>query len=363
MANQDAFSRASAASLVIASVDTGTKTSLQIDSAWVYETSGEAVVLVFTSPVAQTNATFTAYFYCTAITGSPTFKVEVRNSATGAGDPDRPEAGGAVLGTTSDVVPVAARWSTFTISSLTLAAGAAYFVVLFNSHASPTTNHATFTHRGSLDSFSGGATNFFAIFKTGTTADGIATDPSFNAGACAVIKFSDGSLVGNPYVDSAAHANNSNDRGVRISFPYDVWVSGFGALFAVSTNISGFEINDSAGNNVVTVASDPYAESRGQTARFASVRLTANTLYDFVVTFAANATTGTVYSMGETSGNLPADVLACRPPNHAYVDGATPGSYTVDTTSTMLFYVVIDTLPAATSNMMVHPGMLGGMRG
>src|SRR3990167_5080158 len=118
--------------------DIGTLTAIQIDSAYTFETGGEAVFCRFKAPVSQTAGALTVYFHCLALTGSPTYGVTVRNGAQAGQDVNRPEAGGATLGTPwADITPVANRWATFTLTGVTLVQGQTYFIIINNTSAAP----------------------------------------------------------------------------------------------------------------------------------------------------------------------------------------------------------------------------------
>ncbi len=178
----------------------------------------------------------------------------------------------------------------------------------------------------------------------GWTGDGTSTNTT-GVGS-AVIKFADGMIIGWPYVSSAAHASNANDRGVRIQFSEDMTTHGM-MFQGFSSAISGFEINAASGGaNQKTVAADYTVKNRIAGVLFDPVTLTGGTSYDFVRTFSTSTSTGTLYTMGEAEGSLPADVLACRFQGCASLTGATPGSYTADTSQLPRFSILLDDNPA-----------------
>ena len=333
----------------IGSVDTGAKTSLSLDSAFVFETSGDVVFTRFSSPVAQTNGALTVYAFVEAVTGSPTaVRCAVYNGAQDpSDDQDRPEAGGSALATSGDVdaSSAAGTWITFSLSSLTLVESQTYYVIIFNATGTPGSNYPDIAHRGYVDAANPsqrGGQGFIAAFTTnGFSADPTSAQPARLAPIC--IKFNDGTLMGNPYVDNVAHASNQNDRGSRFTFTEDVTV-GYVIWNTVDTNIANFEINKaSGGDNIVTVTLDRYLRVDTNHARFSPVTLTGGVAYDFVLTAGANDTFGTIAFMGEASP--PADVIACRI-GGGHVDGTTPGSYALDTTKFFLVTVLIDDNPA-----------------
>ena len=321
-----------------------TAASYQVDSAYVYETSGKAFFCRFSAPATQTNDALTVYFYPTAVTGSPTFKLEIRN-ANDSVDPDRPDTGTAALATSADVSPTASRWSTFAITSVSLVAGNTYYAIIYNTSLVPATDYASWEYKSVL-------TNYLDLwqFYGGYTADAFATDPTVGAagGFPAVLKFASGELLGLPYVVAgSAHANNTNSRGTRVNFPVSVVVNGMSLVGSASGNLATTAIYQGA-TPVVSVTATYVMQNRSvSSVLFAPVTLAANTDYDIVWTFGAASTVGTIVTMGETSENLPADVLACRPGGTSgYVDG-TVGSFTPDTAQLMPFRLLIDSLPAA----------------
>lgn len=343
--------------------DAGSETAYQVDSAWVFETSGEAVFLTFISPVTQSSGTLDFYAHVLgSVTGTPTYKAELRNGAGAADDPDRPESAGSALATTGNVTPSADRWSTFSFTGVSLTEGQTYWIVIYNSHATPASNYCSWVWRGALDSNNYNL-NMHPMFISGYTINGFTTDPSLLTGtAPMVVKFNDGSIIGNPYTEASSHAGDTNDRGFRLNLTASLKIFGFG-VGAGTTAVSGFEINQNT-TNILTVTSDIYAETRSERILFDEITLSASTDYDFVITFGSASTAGTIYYMGETSGNLPADVLACKM-IEGYVDGTTPGSYTLDATKTISGAVIISDIVAggAGGGMITHPGMSGGMRG
>lgn len=316
----------------------GSATSLQVDSAWVYGTSGEAVYVRFTAPYSQTSGAFTLYAFCTAITGTPVFSAEIRNGAAAAGDPDRPEAGGAALGTFgSTVTPTANRWATFTWTNLTLVEGQTYFAIIYNSAGSPTTNHATWMYRGALDSHANpfGLMGHFEA-RSGQTANGFTTDPTTSLNMPPFVwKFDNGAIMGFPYVSTSNHPSDSNDRGYRVQFSCDIEICGFQLLSTSGTGSLGtgtIEITNANDNSLVKSVTLDAGAVPQPGAFFSPTRLSGGIPYNIVITNGgASNTYGARAYMGETDGNLPVDVKACRPGwMLGWVGGATsPGSYTL----------------------------------
>lgn len=333
---------------VVGALDTGTPTSsANIDTAFVFETSGDAFAARFVAPESQSAATLTFYAFCTALTGTPTFQVEVREGYNGSGDIDRPRTGGSNIGSSSSTVtsPAANTWVSWTVTC-SLTAGDVYWVLVKNTHATPASNHATFQYRGALDSIASGAIvtpqQYFAL--GGYTTDGFATDPTVSTASIGtwVIKFSSGALLGMPFVASSAHASNQNSRGVRVQFTEDVVMSGvISGIAASATGVSIYQ----GGSLVVSEAGDSSSASR-PVYRIAPITLTGGTDYDVVITFGVNSTQGTFYTMGQAEGSVPTDVKACMP---SFIVGAIDGAgptFTPDTSQLQLLQLIVDDNPA-----------------
>lgn len=347
---------------VIGPLDDGTPTnSANMDTALVVGTGGDAWFVRTQALRGQSSATLTLYAYCSAVTGSPTFEMEVYT--TSGTDAQRPATGGGISSSPNSVTPTASRWATFTCT-VSMTQDTQYFILIKNTHADPANNHAAFRYRGALDSWfpvtvvgSQGAIN-----TTGFTTDGFTTDPTVSSGAgggpAFVLKYSDGTLQGNPYVtDDSAHANNQNDRGNRFTFTEDISVCGILSGAAGTVAVDELRVYTAAGASVINIATTVPGETNSGSGFTNPVTLTGGVAYDVVAGFAANSATGVIYTMGEAEADLPADVLACRPWSCAYVDGATPGSYTADPTKIVQGYgLFIDDFPA------IAGGGGGGMR-
>lgn len=350
--------------------DSGVATSSpDLNSAFVFKTSGAVWLARFVSPVGQSSATLTLYAYVTSVTGSPTFELQVRDEATGSEDAQRPSAAGSNLATSPSSLSLTSAdnntWVVFTCT-VSLTAGQTYFFIVENTHGTPGSNHAKIQYRGSIDTF-GVPLNTIGLMQTGYSADGFATDPTYSNASmgCFVVKFADGSLIGNPYVSTTAHASNANNRGVRVKFSEDVVVSGLVGEFPSSGSATGSRIDTAAGSNIVTHTFGRFEKANylGRISRFAPVTLAGGVSHDIVITYSSVNGAGPFYTMGEAEGSVPADVLACRPQGLASVDGATPGSYTVDNSQIMRFGLIIDDNPAIAGGgggVVVPSGMRGG---
>lgn len=345
--------------------DDGAPTAYQVDSAWVFGTSGEAVYIRFCAPEAQSNGALTAYLYCSgAPTGSPTYKAELRDSAPSGDDVDRPDAGAAALATSGDVAPAENRWATFALTGVTLVEGKYYFICVYNSHETPASNYCSWAYRGAIDNMISTATTYH-LLVTGYTADGFTADGTTTTAStgCAVIKFASGAIIGMPYVaDGGAHASNQNLRGMRITPSGSITVCG---VIGLGTGAGLYKVAIYSGETLIVESSemDQFGDTRAGGLRFAPTDLAAGTAYDVVFTVSANYTVGAIYTMGETEENLPADVLACRPWSCAYVDGAAAGSLTADAAKIYAMTIAVSGIPTPasgggfTGRHMILPGI------
>ena len=342
-------------SLFYPMLDIGSATNTAaMDTAFVYGTSGDAFFTRVTAPVGQSAATLTAYFYVVAVTGTPDFQMGVYNGPVTGGDLERPEAGGSDLASAPSTLSLSSAddgtWVSATCT-VSLTAGNNYFVILKNTHGTPASNNATFRYRGALDGIGTNGTAVYSSCQTGYTTDGFTTDPTVQASSfgCIIVKFSDGTLLGNPYVSSSAHASNTNSRGIRVQFTEDVVVSGISTP-GLGTTVNGVGVYPTAsGTPIVSASGDATAEEKSGIFRFAPTTLTGGTSYDIVTNFATNSTIGTFYTMGEAEGNVPADVIACRPlGTFGSVDG-TVGSMTFNTSQITATALIIDNFPAIAS--------------
>lgn len=351
--------------------DAGSATDLQIDSNYVFDTSGEVIFYRFRAPVAQSAGALTAYFFCTAITGSPVFQAEIRNAqAAGTGAITWPESGGATLGTFgTDVNPTANKWFAFTFTNLTLVEGQDYFVIVKNSHGTPASNHATWRYRAAID----GHVNRSAIvatyaFRGGISTDGFAAAPTNTTYATVntpcVVVFNSGRIMGFPYASTSSHASDANDRGNRVQFDEDVVVCGVmmqaanGA--ASGTQLDTLEITRVSDNvSMLSEALDTTSENDGGTF-FPDVTLAGGESYNIVLTMSGATTFGTRAYMGEIDGTLPADVQACRPGwVLGWVGGAaSPASYVLTEGLVMPMMLFVNNNPAIAGG-----GASGGRHG
>jgi hypothetical protein len=316
--------------------------TIDLNDAFTMYSGGDVVGCRFTAPVTQTNAALVVYAYCTALSTATVTDVRcgVYAGPSGTEDVDRPANAADIGHVHVDLSGVTAPdWITFTIASVSLTAGQTYYILLDNLTSTPATHYPTFAINAALVPLTNlGIKCFQAMSATnGFSADGTAA----SAQPAMVIKFSDGSLLGNPYVAlGSAHANNTNSRGMCFTPSEDIVVSGC-AWNGTSASINGFKIRLASDHtDVVTGVVDRAGNQTTYSGtRFAPTTLTGGTRYEIVATFGGNSATGTIYTMGEASP--PTDVQNCTWPGAGYIDDAT-----IDPLSLMAFLVLVDDNPA-----------------
>lgn len=326
-------------------------TSPNIDSAFNFESSGDAFGCKFVCPVTH-SGTLTVYVYVVSVTNTPEYQLHVRNGAVSPGDIDRPESGGSEISSSPSTAVLstsdAGTWIAVTCD-VNLTQGATYWALITRSAAGSPSGWATFRATGSV-AFAGSSSSEREAHVTVYTTNGFTTDPTTATNGFAnsvILKFSDGTLIGNPYVTSSTPASAAEDRGFRLTPDADLLVSGICFGTAALTSITDLAIYESDGTEIVKVdITGLYSTINDHmTVRFAPVRLKAGTSYDVVRKSVTALTHPTLYEMGEVEANVPADVLACRPPGWAYVSGTTPGSYAVDASKLVRAILWVDLAP------------------
>lgn len=308
--------------------------SFAIDSALVKGTSGDAYSVKFEAPVSQTSAAFDVYLYLVSETGAPTsVSMDLYAGPSGAMDDDRPSTDAAICSATAlNLDGVAANtWIDFSFSSCTLTVGLTYWIVVSNTTGTPASNYPTIFTRGL-----NGLTNL--RMGSYTTTNGYSTDPTSIAGgtdAPAVLKFSAGTIMGNPYVLASSHASNQNDRGVRYTFPKARQFCGFISSIASSVNYTYKLYRGATLLDTITIDLNK-AVNTGYFAFTTPVVFEAGVSYDLVLD--VNANTTALQRINTNSSD--ANILAATFSTQAYVDGTTPGSYSVTENSTDAFRLI-----------------------
>lgn len=324
-------------------------TTFALDSAFTYETSGDAGIYIFNSPVTQTNAALTFYVYCTAATGTPSSSsMDIYASAT-SGDPQRPQAGASPLASSGNVSATGcstASWLTYTIASVSLSAGSNYFLIIRNDTATPASNNFTIQTRSVSVRLASNGNTFGDSLRSCTTTDGMTTDPTCQStagGPHGVLAFGDGTVWGNPFVATASTTTSTNYRGNRYNFDEQMIVSGIAVAATATTTITvTVEVYNGA-SQLSTVTKDLYSKSNTLSGFFsAPVTFPKATDIDIVIKPASNSTAGTYMTIGNSP---PADVQTAAGPV-TYVNGATPGSFTETADQYIPMGLIIDNNPA-----------------
>lgn len=324
--------------------DTGTADSLTLNENFVNTSSGDFVGVKFMSPVNQSSANLTFYVYCTGQTGTTNETAAILLAGPSSPmDDDRPTTGAA--SSTSATVDASgcgsSMWLQYDFTNVTLEASKVYYLGVINTEADPVTNSFSVQYRGTLDGPALGGGNYTGFWGSGNTANGFTTDAAnANIPFSGVVKFNDGSMLGNPFVSALAHANNTNYRGYRVNMSED-WKASCATFVGISSVTLSYNIYQ--GSTLIYTAT-PDLDTRlniGGTC-FPTINFTGGLDYDFLFRPSAGSTLGNSNTMGNSP---PADIQMMNP-NFTYVDGATPGSLTETTTSVIVGSIVLDDNPA-----------------
>lgn len=323
--------------------------NFDLDSAFTFGTSGDAYLIRFFAPLSQTNAALTVYHYIASVTGSPTsVTCYLHAGPSGADDDDRPNStviDSVVADATSITAP---GWLTFSLTTSSLTRGATYYLIIANTTATPSSNFPTIRTRA-LNQL----TNIRLVPYT--TIDGIATDPtsaSSLAEAACVIKFSDGTMMGNPYVVGTSHNNNANYRGTRYKFNTR-WKFAGVVNAGLTTGATACDCEVYQGSTLLSsTAVDMTQRFNAGVIYFDSVlTFEPNVEYDVVFKPATNSTQGSHFNAGSSP---PADVTACMDQNKWYLDGATPGSFTATQGGYTQIYLIPDNADLTGSGFFIN---------
>lgn len=333
--------------MIGAPVDSASGT-FAIDSALSFGTSGDAYGVVFIAQEAVSNATLPVYLPCVTETGTPSGMVaEIYGAYAGSGDDDRPVSGALYSVTGVNADGCVNNFVRFDIPGVSLVAGTQYWLVFSNGTGTPTSNFVTTIARANL--VPTGFATTWQLYQPFSTTDGFATDPTLNAAAASpvVIKYPN-SVQGFPYIVRTAHANNANDRGIRVKFNAPMRV--IGAVNGQTSVIAASPISIYQGSTLVSTFTVPLMRmlnSIGGLFTDAPV-LNANTAYDIVFDPSANTTVFPLH----TAGSSPqVDVTAACWQNITHVDGATPGSYTETTCALTNMGIVFRSVPQSQNTL------------
>jgi hypothetical protein len=334
-------------------LDAGTLTGGLLNSAFSFGVSGAYAGVHFTCPV---NATYVdIYAYISAGAGSPTAigaQIRAQDTTTAT----KPLVAGSVLGTpgadTNCASITTAVWVQFTRYTVNLTQGSHYFLYFVNNTGTPASNYVTFAYRAALDMASYPGLQNTAGFSTILGSDGFVGAPTTSTGMPPIVlKFSDGTLLGNPYPEGAgALTNNTNWRGNRFVLERDMTVTAIVANISGVTQWIGGTWAIYQGANALRSGTIDLAHQNGTTIKpmwFAPIALRANTPYDVVLAPGSATTSNPANQMALTAvlANTPADVQACGIYGVTFVTGATPGSFTETPQGLMRLALVVDSMP------------------
>lgn len=279
-----------------------TKAGLALSSAYLAGVSGAAVGMRFIAPT--TGNLTDVYLFITAITGVPgnlTVELHPQTSAT------QPNTG--TTHATQTVAPgvTANKWIRCTFGTpFSVTQGVAYWITPGDA-AGGGVNFATVGYQGGI------ASSVQRQMSGFTSADGFATAGTLqNSTPPMVLKFSDGTLFGNPFTTNAAYANNQRERGLKIVSLTENLVINGATWSNPSSNQSGLKIYSGAtapgGTPDLTVTFGNGAASIGST-QFPAFTLKKSTIYRIVLTFSANNTGPNYVQIEDFSGNT--DITNC----------------------------------------------------
>jgi hypothetical protein len=319
-------------------------TNTDLNAAFVFNTSGTAIGIRFTSPVTQTNGSLKIGLYMGAKTGTPTdIQLDIYPGPSGADDPQRPGTSG-VLGTVTgvDLSGIAApSWVYFTVASVSLTQGATYWAVFSNNTGTQASNFPSFRNRA-INGLDGSRISMWQ------TTTGFTTDPTRQGSALTecpcMFKFADGTLMGQPYVLTTANASNTADRGVGFKFSQPIKIAGIQAVTPPSgathlivydgaTAIADLTLDLSQRNNAAT-----------QILLFKDGPITFHPGKRYDVMWTGIGASTTTFARVNTGVGADTDTLDLTFQNQWHVTGTVPGSYTVTANSTGPIILVPDSL-------------------
>lgn len=280
-------------------------TTHTLNTAYSFGTAAnQALAIRFISPVTSTLTH--AYFFVHASAGSVgNVLCEVRGYSSAT-----VPAGGAASASQSVSWVGATKWLQVAFSSpASVVAGNAYFVVLGNADGTPGTNYPTIRI-----GFSGPKVvdNQIARFMSVTSTNGFSTGSVMTSGApsLGVLKFADGTVIGNPYTAAGSYSSNQRRRGIKINALEKAL--GFNAMqINTAGNAATIEVYSGTtipgGSLVRTADTLPASAITILSAEIPEIILSANTIYRVVMTFSGNSTAPGYWQI-EDSGAF-ADVL------------------------------------------------------
>lgn len=325
-----------------------------LNSQGVLGTSGRFLMLQHVPVLAQSSAAMTLYLYMITKTLSPTDMRAVVYDVHASNTNRRgTTANGGSSGASDWSGSSSGTWNSIAMSGVTTVIAPCTPIVIgtYNNLALASTNYPDVAVRGGTDQVT--SPNYFMLggrMQNDLSGWLSTVDPvqSYTNAGVWVVKYGDGTVVGQPYTQYvAAHPSNNQDhRGMQFTPPEDVVVSG--VLFPSSVGaavVCDFYIHTAAGSEILHITSPHLWHSNlASSYRFAPITLTGGTTYHATIKPQSNSTILRRLYMGQSSP--PADVLACRPcPDAALVYGPTPGSFTVETNRFPIMALLVDNWP------------------
>ena len=288
--------------------------AVALDSAYLYDTTGDAIALRFMLPAAKTLVAI--HYRITARTGAPgAIQWSVRVAGTSVAKPGAyaQDLGATdAVGTDAPSAVTPALWRTITLTGddrVACPAGVNFLCMGNTDGVDPTLNHVTV-----MTKFRPSASMQSALDAIADSTNGFNTGNSAYIPAGIVAEFSDGTAVGGPYVAVATTASSQNQRGLKCQFDVDTVLLGIGAN-AGGADISTINVyadgNNPDGTKVLSEAtSQQLGELVFKHAFAAPPTLLAGGIYRIVLDYSGNATYPSVITMG--AGTVPDGVKACR---------------------------------------------------
>jgi hypothetical protein len=273
--------------LGIGSSNGGTRTTTTLNSAMVFGVSGAAIEWQFIAPTTTTLTDF--YFFTTASTGTAgNVTVEVR-AATGPGSTHLPTS--SVLATTTVAWQgTANKWNHAQFASPpSLTAGTTYHVVISNAAGTPASNFPTILQGSASEN----TLVSRSYFEASLTVSGFSTAGNTNSVdmTCGVLKFADGTIVGDPYTEALAATDITVAQGIKLdSLPVGLKVHGISLdklTNATAVSLDIYEGNGAPGSALlvpeISIPLPGNSTATTYTLMFPEVTLKANTIYRFVL--------------------------------------------------------------------------------
>ena len=320
-------------------------TTYDLTSAFTYESGGTSVSYRFVSPVTQTDAPLTCYPVIAGVVGTNlTLQMDVYPGAGLTGDDDRPLASstslGAANGQTFDGTTTP-TYAFFRWESISLNKGSTTWLVMHNTSADPISNYFTVAVR--RNNVAGSPIKM----TTYTNADGFLTDPTGQSSDSPIVcKFADGTLMGNPYAVTNAHASNQNFRGARFNFAMPTVMKGVCIGFTMPATTTLYVYQGSTELNKTVITDRQTLANTGCIYFESDVPFSADTDYDVLIKPPVN-NTGGAYGYVNIN-NVNDDIYQTVYTTTGQLDGAATSSLTYIQGAITSFVPIISYIASST---------------